>query len=116
MINKASKFLLNMVVEPQVRKFCGPLFFSNSNTTPKGTIKSCASFGLVDTGQKKLLVTCWHVIYGEGGFEQIHAEDSTYRFAMGIGGTYPHSLSYEHLVEKQVDQERRCDLVTFDVG
>lgn len=110
------KIFLDMVVEPQVRKFCGPLFFSASETTPKGTIKGSASFGLVDTGQKKLLVTCWHVIYGEGGFRQIHAEDSTCGFVLGIGGTHPHSLSYEFLMQKRVDDEKRCDLVTFDVG
>lgn len=102
MMERASKFFLNMVVEPQVRKFCGPLFFSASNTTPKGTIKGSASFGLVDTGQKKLLVTCWHVIYGKGGFKQIHAEDSTCRFAIGIGGTQ--SSFHANVVNLRLDE------------
>lgn len=116
MLDKASMFFLNMVIEPQVRRFCGPMFFASSNVTPKGTIRGSATFGLVDTGQKKLLVTCWHVVYGEGGFKQIHDEDSDCRFALGIGGRHPHSLSFEDLMKNQVDAERRCDLVTFDIS
>jgi len=113
---KLTRFFLNMIVEPQVRKFCGPLFFVSSHTTPKGTIKGSASFGLVDTGQKKLLVTCWHVLFGEGGFKEVHSTNPAFQFGIGFGGTKPVALSYEDLMEKKVDDERRCDLVTFDVS
>ncbi len=107
---------LNMVVEPQVRKFCGPLFFVLSTTTPKGTIKGSASFGLVDTGQKKLLVTCWHVLFAGGGFRELHSVNPALQFGIGFGGIRPVSIRYEDLMEKKVDDERRCDLVTFDVS
>ena len=113
---KVTTFFLKMIVEPQVRKFCGPLFFVSSQTTPKGTINGSASFGLVDTGQKKLLVTCWHVLFGGGGFKEVHSMNPAFRFGIGFGGTKPVSLSYEDLMEKKVDDERRCDLVTFDVS
>lgn len=106
-----------MIVEPQVRKFCGPLFFVSSQTTPKGTINGSASFGLVDTGQKKLLVTCWHVLFDErGGFKEVRFKNPEFRFGIGFGGKNPVSLSYEDLMEKKVDDDRRCDLVTFDVS
>jgi hypothetical protein len=116
MLGKASKFLLNMVIDPQVRKFCGPLFFSTSATTPKDNIKGSASFGLVDTGKMKLLVTCWHVVFGDGGFKEMCSQNSECRFALGIGGRFPQALSYEHLMEKKVDDEKKCDLVTFNIG
>jgi len=115
-MGKMRRFDLIMIVEPQVRKFCGPLFFVSSNVTPKGTINGSGSFGLIDTGKKKLLVTCWHVIFGEGGFKEVHSENSAFRFAIGFGGKYPHSLSFEDLMKIKVDDEKRCDLVTFDVS
>jgi hypothetical protein len=116
MSNKVTPLFLKMIVEPQVRKFCGPLFFVSSKATPKGTINGSASFGLVDTGQKKLLVTCWHVLFGEGGFKDVHSTNPAFLFGIGFGGTKPVSLNYEDLMEKKVDDDRRCDLVTFDVS
>ena len=116
MSKKVTEFLLKMIVEPQVRRFCGPLFFVSSQSTPTGTINGSASFGLVDTGEKKLLVTCWHVVYGEGGLKEVHSINPDFRLGIGFGGRTPVSLSYKHLMEKKVDDERRCDLVTFDVG
>ncbi len=109
-------FFLSMTVEPQVRRFCGPVFFASSNETQKGTIGGSGTFGLIDTGKKKLLVTCWHVIYGVGGFKEVHSENPEYRFGIGFGGSHPHSLSYDYLMQAKVDEERRCDLVTFDVS
>lgn len=116
MRNKVEEMYLDMVVDPQVRKFCGPLFFISSNTTPKGAIKGSGTFGLIDTGRMKLLVTCWHVLFGEGGFKDVHAGNSEFRFGIGFGGKKPHSVFYDDLMGKIVDESRRCDLVTLDVG
>ena len=49
---------LDYVVGPYVRQFCGPIFFTNSLQVPNASANG--SFGLVDTGRKKLLVTCHH--------------------------------------------------------
>ena len=102
-----------MIVEPQVRKFCGPLFFTSSSTTPKGNIESSGSFGLVRIGEKKLLVTCWHVLEG---FKEKHSKNSALRFGVGLGGKYPVSVNLDDLLKMKVDDERRCDLATFDVS
>jgi hypothetical protein len=111
-----TKLFLNMTIEPQVRRFCGPLFFVSSNVTPKGTINGSGTFGLIDTGQKKLLVTCWHVVFGPGGFQEVHSNNSDFRFGVGFGGQYSHSIAYKDLMEMMVDESRRCDLATFDVS
>jgi len=102
-----------MIVEPQVKKFCGPLFFTSSNTTPKDNIESSGSFGLVSIGEKKLLVTCWHVLEG---FKEKHSKNSALRFGIGFGGKHPVSVSLDDLLKMKVDDERRCDLATFDVS
>jgi hypothetical protein len=106
-----------MVVDPQIRKFCGPLFFSSSNVTPKDNVAGSGSFGLVRIGDKYLLVTCWHVLFQkEYGFKDMHSLNPVLRFAIGFGGRYPHSVSFEDLMKMKVDDERRCDLVTFDIS
>ena len=102
-----------MIVEPQVRKFCGPLFFTSSDTTPKGNIESSGSFGLVSIGEKKLLVTCWHVLER---FKEKHSENSALRFGIGSGGRHPVSVSLDDLLKMKVDDDRRCDLATFDIS
>jgi hypothetical protein len=117
MVSKVTKTFLTMIVDPQVRKFCGPLFFTSSFTTPKNNIEGSGSFGLIGIGDKKLLVTCWHVLYAEGdGFKDKHSQNSTLRFGIGFGGKHPVSLSFDELMEKKVDDEKRCDLVTLDVS
>lgn len=98
-----------MIAEPQVRKFCGPLFFTSSDKMIDGS----GSFGLVSIGQKKLLVTCWHVL---DEFKNRHSINHALRFGIGFGGRRPVSVGFEDLLKMKVDEERRCDLVTFDVS
>ena len=93
------------------------MYFSSSSITPKDNVTGSGSFGLVSIGDKKLLVTCWHVLYQKDyGFKDVHALNPKVEFAIGIGGQHPHSLSFEHVMERKVDDEKRCDLVTFDIS
>jgi hypothetical protein len=112
-VSKVTVLFLTMIVEPQVRKFCGPLFFTSSNTTPKDNIESSGSFGLISIGKKKLMVTCWHVLEG---FKEEHSKNPALRFGIGFGGKHPVSVSFDDLLKMKVDDERRCDLATFDVS
>ncbi len=117
LMSKVTKTFLIMIVEPQVRRFCGPLFFTSSTTTPKDNIQGSGSFGLVAIGNMKLLVTCWHVVYADNdGFKDKCSQNPALRFGIGFGGSHYVSLSLDDLLEKRVDDERRCDLLTFDVG
>jgi hypothetical protein len=53
---------LTFLIEPQISPICGPLFFTRSLESAVDNVTANGSFGLVDTGQKKLLVTCHHVL------------------------------------------------------
>src|ERR1039458_4951855 len=56
---------LNRVISPQISPFRGLLYFARlQEPTPGATIAGQGGFGLVDTGNKKLLVTCNHVWEG----------------------------------------------------
>src|SRR6266852_1816998 len=59
--SKLTRNELEFLIEPQVRQFCGPIFFTLSLKSALGNVTNNGSFGLVDTGSKKLLVTCHHV-------------------------------------------------------
>jgi hypothetical protein len=61
MISESLRTYLEFVVEPQARRYCGAVFFTRSLKMPAGNVTANGSFGLVDTGKKKLLVTCCHV-------------------------------------------------------
>lgn len=106
---KVSTLFLNMVVEPAVRKFCGPLFFTTSSKVPKGNVHASGTYGLVTTGKKKLMVTCFHV-WQE--FLTKRSEDPNLRFAVCTPNTNPISFEIDSCF---VDGDRTCDLVTFDV-
>jgi hypothetical protein len=70
---------LIFIIEPQVRRFCGPLFFTKSLHTPVGNIPHNGSFGLIDTGKKKLMVTCHHVW---DTFKKLRSENPELKFGI----------------------------------
>ena len=99
-------------IRPQVQKFCGPLFFTASPASPNNDIVNSGSFGLVSIGERKLLVTCWHVV---DEFRKKHSENPALIFGIGFGGRSPQYVEFDDLMKMKVDDSRECDLVTFDV-
>lgn len=53
---------LKEVFGPIIQPCCGPIYFATSLESAVGTDDANGSFGLLDTGTKKVLVTCNHVI------------------------------------------------------
>jgi hypothetical protein len=51
---------LNFVVDPAIRPYSGPLYFARSRTDA-ADVNNSGTFALIDTGARKLLVTCYHV-------------------------------------------------------
>jgi hypothetical protein len=106
---RISKDDLIFVIEPQVRRFCGPLFFTNSLHTPSGNIPHNGSFGLINTGEKKLMVTCHHVW---NKFKELRSENPKLMFGVCFDMPKPVTIEMDSLF---VDEDKRCDLVTFDM-
>ena len=98
---------LKSVIEPQVRLYCGPLFFARSLESPVGNVTANGSFGLVDTGKKKLLVTCQHVWKT---FQQTRSEDASLRMLVCLDRNPPVVLAAQ-----PIDQDETLDLATFDM-
>lgn len=99
---------LGFVIEPELLPYCGPLFFSRSLTSAFGNVTANGSFGLVDTGQKRLLVTCHHV-WDE--FQKARDKDSQLRLLVCLGRPFPVVLDLEPF-----DQDKSLDIAVFDIA
>lgn len=107
-MSKLSRRELEFVIEPQVRKFCGPMFLSRSLETAMGDVTANGSFGLVDTGNKKLLVTCYHV-WDE--FRKGRDKNSDLQMCICLDQRNPVVFA----PEEPLGEDRELDIVTFDM-
>jgi len=97
---------LKFVIEPQITPYCGPLFFARPDDS-EPVVTANGSFGLVDTGSRKLLVTCLHVW---DGFQQQQAENPSLRILVCLARNRPIVLPME-----PISQNRKLDIATFDL-
>jgi hypothetical protein len=103
------KLDLEFVVEPQIIKCGGPIFFTRSSELSNlSNVVANGSFGLVDTGKMKLLVTCHHVWAEFESLRQIYP-----KLRIGIGLNPDALVLLDHL--HPIDQDERLDLVSFDM-
>lgn len=103
---------LNLVIEPQISPFCGPLCFTRSLKSAFGNVIANGSFGLVDTGKKKLLITCYHVWED---FEKSRLECPDLKMCVFLNRNTPVGASGVVLDFQPIDQDKHLDLVTFDI-
>jgi hypothetical protein len=96
-------------IEPYVRQFCGPMFFTKSLETAKGNIIANGSFGLVDTGERRLLVTCHHV-WDE--FQNARLKDENLKMCVCLDIRSP--VLFDPIAP--IDENRELDLATFDIS
>ena len=100
---------LEYVIEPQVRQYCGPIFFTRSLHWAEGYVTANGSFGLVDTGSKKLLVTCHHV-WDEFQRGRLNDPDLRMCLSVGKGPAVPFNPT------NTIGEDRQSDIVAFDMG
>jgi len=111
MEGQALRDYLDFVVDPSVRRFCGPVFFINSLQTPANNIFGNGSFSLIDTGQRRLLVTCHHVWED---FKKLRNEHPNLMFGVCLDFNNP--IVIYDIDDALVDEDKRCDLATFDIA
>jgi hypothetical protein len=100
---------LEFVIEPQVRRHCGPIFFTRSLETAVGNITNNGSFGLVDTGSLKLLVTCLHVWRG---FQKARDEDDELKMCLALDRANPVWFN----PPSALGEDETLDIATFDMA
>ena len=88
-------------------QYCGPIFFRSSREAVPTNVFRNGTFGLVNTGRKKLLVTCAHV-WTE--FLAAKAEFPEAQLAVLLGQQIPIPISCE-----PIDVNTTLDLATFDM-
>jgi hypothetical protein len=98
---------LEYVIEPQVRQLCGNIYFRDSHKTADN-ITNNGSFGLVDTGKKKLLVTCCHIW---DGFQKERFENGDLEMRIGLGK----KETVVFAPDSAIGEDRELDIATFDM-
>lgn len=88
--------------------YCGPIVFLKNGDLNPLSAESNGTFGLLDTGVKKLMVTCCHVWDGFWDYKQ---KNPAARMALLLGAGTPVLLP-----DKQpISSDRDMDLVVFDM-
>jgi hypothetical protein len=100
---------LAFVIVPEINPFRGTLIFTNSMVIVGGTddVITNGGFGLVDTGEKRLLVTCNHVWQG---FLRERERNPHARMCVCLHGRSP--IAFDKY--DPIDQNEALDIVTFD--
>ena len=99
---------LEYVIEPEVRQFCGPIFFTHSLQSALGNVIANGSFGLVNTGRKKLLVTNFHVW---DGFQTARLDAPNLQMCICLDRNNPVVFA----PDKPIGEDRDLDIATFDM-
>jgi hypothetical protein len=102
-------FHQTFIIEGEILNSCGPLFFSRSSELLPTNIVANGSFGLINTGERDLLVTCCHVV---NDFDAEKAHNPEFQMGVLLGRGYPVPLDRAVLV----DSDPRLDLATFDMA
>lgn len=93
-------------VEDTVLRYCGPLLFIPSGSQPYRILDN-ATFGLIDTGQKQLLITCHHVW---SHLETLRQEHPDTEAAINLAPGCTITISDADLV----DADRHLDIAVLD--
>jgi hypothetical protein len=100
---------IKFVIEPQINPYRGPLFITRSLESCVGdNIVANGGFGLVDTGIKKILVTCQHVWKK---FQDEHSLKANVRMCVCLDDGKPVVFDQR----EPIDQDPKLDLATFDI-
>jgi hypothetical protein len=90
----------------QVEPYSGPIFFSKSSQTPLGNVTNNGSFGLVDTGKRKLLVTCHHVWRR---FQEERSKEPNLQMCLCLDRPFCFTPG------EPVGEDKSLDIATFDI-
>lgn len=96
-----------MCIEAMIQPSTGPLAIFRSNELAPRNLEMNGTFGLIDTGQKKLLVTCQHVWDGYLEFRQKNPK----AVLKALLGEVAIPITESQLIA----EDRDCDLATFNV-
>lgn len=98
-----------MVDEAELLTHCAPVFCLPTTIPRAETIHANGTVGLIDTGQKKLLVTCAHV-WTE--FENFRAKNPSAQLAVIFADGFGHP---EYITnERPLDYDQDLDLAVFE--
>ena len=100
---------IQFLIVPKIKPSCGPIFFTTSLEKASGNVSANGSFGLIDTGQRRLLITCWHVVEE---FRQRLLREADLKMCVCLDRKNPVVFTINYLI----DEDKSADLATFDMS
>jgi hypothetical protein len=97
-------------LQEKLLNFCGVIYIAPSPEAPPCDIIDNGSFGLIDTGERSLLVTCCHVL---DFYENERTKNPKTVMAMVMMGTGYKTQLFDLTL---VDSDRDIDLAVFEWG
>ena len=94
------------VLADELARYCGPIFVVASLDSEE--ILDGGTYALIDTGEKRLLVTCYHVWEK---YEQRHDADNRTVLAVAVGDLV---ISFKEPMKHRIAFDRDLDLVVFE--
>lgn len=105
---KALESFIKNTLKPRAIQYCGPLHFTSSLQDSSG-VNSNGTFGLIDTGERKLLVTNHHVIEG---FNSAKQQEPNLKICIALNE--PNLIVLDEAL--LLDPDPDVDLATFDMS
>jgi hypothetical protein len=103
-------FDVEFLVEPRIRPCCGSIFFARSLGSGRADdIVDNGSFVLVETGTRRLLLTCHHVW---DGFQNLRSNNPESKLCMCLNSNT--IVPIEPI--QPIDEDKDLDIASFDVG
>jgi hypothetical protein len=100
---------IKFLVEPQITPYRGPIYFTRSLESAAGeNVITNGGFVLVDTGRRKLLVTCSHVWKT---YQEERLVDSRVRMCVCLDEKSPVVFDQHD----PIDRDETLDIATFDI-
>lgn len=94
----------------EMHAFCGPIFIAPGLFTYPEQMIDSGTFSLVDTGQRRLLVTCHHIWEAYLKFRSLNG-DAVLCLALGEGTPV---IAFGSPEKQLIDVDSNLDLVVFD--
>jgi hypothetical protein len=109
-MNSQLKEKLVQQLSDELFRFCGPIFIAPELNSYPNQMIAAGTYALIDTGEKRLLVTCCHV-WDE--YEKHHDKNSKVILAVSLGEGES-CIAFQNPKSHRIAIDRDLDLVVFE--
>jgi hypothetical protein len=107
---KITKDEFSKYLSHELLRFCGPIFVAPALNSYPGTMIGNGTYALIDTGEKRLLITCSHV-WDEYGAKHDQNSETVLALSLGEGDS---NIAFKDPKSHRIAIDRDLDLVVLE--